>query len=184
MSRVGKLLLSHPNFPIESPFARTVIYIYQDDSVNGTTGVVLNKPSRTSVSIMCEQNGVMFPDTQPLLHMGGPVNPTALLLLHTDEWNSSNTAMAGDKYRISSDNHMFLKISSGNEPVYWRAFSGYASWQPGQLDAEINGIVPYTKDTVWLTADANDDIMFEYDHDEQWEAALDLCSQQTIDHFF
>jgi putative AlgH/UPF0301 family transcriptional regulator len=33
MSRVGKLLIANPNFPSESPFAKSVIYIYQDDEM-------------------------------------------------------------------------------------------------------------------------------------------------------
>jgi|TARA_R110000764_G_scaffold213345_1_gene299729 putative transcriptional regulator len=173
MSRVGKLLIAHPKFPSDSPFTRTVIYVYQDDEVNGTVGVVLNKPSRTSVSIMCDTHDIMYPDTLPMLHLGGPVNMSALLLLHTDEWNSSNTACAGNSYRISSDNHMFLKMSTGNEPIYWRAFSGYVSWQPGQLALED-----------WLTIDASDALLFECNGEDQWIAALDTCSQQTIDHFF
>jgi len=176
-SRIGQLLISHPNFPLQSPFARSLIYIYQDDSVNGTVGAVLNKPSRTSVSSLCEQNGLMFADTQPMMYMGGPVNTGALLLLHTDEWSSINTANAGGKLRISSDNHMFHKISQGNQPVYWRAFFGFASWHPGQLQTEINN-------KMWLTADADESIIYDYSGDKQWNKALELCSQQTIDHFF
>jgi putative transcriptional regulator len=183
-NRVGKILIAHPNFPLQSPFAKSVIYLYQDDSVNGTVGVVLNKASRTSVSMLCEQNKVMFGNTKPMMYMGGPVNTAALLILHSDDWNSSNTANAGKRLRISSDNHMFLKLASGNEPAYWRAFFGYASWAPGQLQAEMEGKFPYGSDTMWLTAEANDDIIFNYDGDKQWQHSVDLCSQQTIDQFF
>ena len=176
-SQLGKLLISHPNFPQQSPFNKSLIYIYQDDSINGTVGVVLNKASRTSVSMLCEQNEIMFGDTQPMMYMGGPVNTGALLILHTDEWASTNTANAGGRLRISSDNHMFLKLSQGNLPIYWRAFFGFASWTPGQLQNEMNS-------SMWLTADADESIIYNYSGDKQWNKALELCSQQTIDHFF
>ena len=182
MSRVGKLLIANPNFPKESPFAKSVIYIYQDDARAGTIGLVLNKPTLT-LTDFCEENGIMFPDTVPMMHTGGPVNPTALVLLHTDDWESSNTASVGNGLRISSDNHMFLKISTGNEPIYWRAFYGLSAWRVGQLDKELAGEFPYVKNT-WLLADATDDIIFNYDSEEQWIMAVDLCSQQTINHFF
>jgi putative transcriptional regulator len=183
MSRVGKLLIANPNFPIQSPFYKSVVYIYQDDSVNGTVGVILNKQSQTSVSEMCDQNQIMFPDTAPLLYVGGPVNTNSLLMLHSDEWASSNTASAGAGIRISSDSFMFHKIATGNEPIYWRIFAGKAAWRVGQLDKELEGKFPYVKN-MWLLADANDDITFNYDGEDQWIKAVDLCSQQTIDHFF
>src|SRR5216684_4518873 len=42
---------------------------------------------------------------------------------------------------------------------------GYAGWAPGQLDAEIqaNG---------WLSVAADDDIVFNPDHDGKWRRAL------------
>jgi len=183
MSRIGKLLIANPNFPSESPFAKTVIYIYQEDEINGTVGVILNKQSRTTVSMICEQNHIMFPDTASMLYMGGPVSPNALLMLHSDEWASSNTAAAGSNLRISSDTVMFHKIATGNEPVYWRTFAGKAAWRPWQLDKELEGKFPYVKN-MWLLADANDDVIFNYDGEDQWIKAVDLCSQQTINYFF
>jgi len=182
MSRVGKLLIANPNFPSESPFAKSVIYVYQDDPDAGTIGLILNKPS-TSVSRFCDMNGVMFPDTEPRIHIGGPVNPSAIILLHTDDWLSTNSASIGNGLRISSDNFMFMKISTGNEPIYWRAFLGISAWRPGQLDTELEGEFPYVKN-MWLIADANDDVIFNYDGEDQWVRAVDLCSQQTINHFF
>jgi putative transcriptional regulator len=182
MSRVGKLLIANPNFPSVSPFAKTVIYIYQDDSSIGTVGVILNKPT-ISVTEFCEDNGIMFPDDQARIHKGGPVSSTSILILHTDEWESSNTVKVGNRLSISSDNHMFLKMSTGNEPIYWRTFYGVSAWHPGQLDKELQGDAPYANN-MWLIADADDDVLFNYDGHDQWVRAVDMCSQQTIAHFF
>ena len=184
-NRLGKLLIAHPHFPERSPFAKSVVYVYQDDAVNGTVGVILNKKSRTSVQALADRNGVMFGDEYPIVHIGGPVNRDALILLHTNDWHSSNTASAGGNLRISSDNHMLPKLAQyTDQPIYWRLFVGAATWIPGQLDAEINGDYPYGSHQMWLTADADEDIIFEYDGEDQWIKAVDLCSQQTINHFF
>jgi putative AlgH/UPF0301 family transcriptional regulator len=78
---------------------------------------------------------------------------------------------------------MFFKMSTGNEPIYWRAFLGISAWKSGQLDTELEGNFPYVKN-MWLLADANDDVIFNYDGEDQWVRAVDLCSQQTINHFF
>ena len=182
MSRVGKLLIANPNFPSESPFAKSVIYIYQDDSKVGTVGLILNKPTG-SVSRFCNENGIMFPDTQPTMHSGGPVNPSALILLHTDDWSSSNSIDIGTGLRISSDHNMFLKMSTGNVPLCWRTFFGVSAWRPGQLDKELESAFPYVKN-MWLIADATEEVIFDYDSEDQWIKAVDLCSQQTINYFF
>jgi putative transcriptional regulator len=182
MSRVGKLLVAHPNFPENSPFCKTVIYIYDDNEVSGTLGFVLNRPT-VSLTDLCEDNGIMFPDTEPRLHLGGPVQTSALSILHSDDWCSTNTGFAGKRLFVSSDNLMLNKIAAGNEPLYWRAFAGRSTWVPGQLDAEIAGSRPYAKNT-WILADADEDVLFNYNGDDQWIKAVDLCSQQTINHFF
>lgn len=185
-SRLGKLLVAHPLFPRESPFSRTVIYIYQDDSVNGTTGVVINKPSRTTVQELCEQTELGF-RSQPkkMVYMGGPVNKSALVMLHSDDWYSQNTASAGNNLRISSDTFMLHKMADGtNQPAYWKLFVGTSNWAPGQLTAEINGTPPFGPRGMWLTCQADEAIMFDTDGDELWHTALDMCSQQTIDQFF
>jgi putative transcriptional regulator len=182
MSRVGKLLIANPAFPQESPFAKGVIYIHEEHTNVGTIGLMLNKPAGT-VSKLCNENGIIFPDMKSKMHSGGPVNPSALLLLHTDDWESSNTISIGTGLRISSDSNMFDKMSTGNEPLYWRAFFGMCAWRPGQLDKELEGNHPYVKN-MWLMATPTEDVIFNYDGEDQWIKSVDLCSQQTIDHFF
>ena len=183
MSRVGKLLIANPNFPSVSPFAKTVIYVYQDDDTVGTVGLILNKPVISTVAEFCEDKGIIFPDNREPMHKGGPVSNTAIIVLHTDDWESSNTVSIGNRLSITSDNLMFLKMSMGAVSAYWRAFYGVSAWHPGQLDKEIGGDMPYVNN-MWLTADPTDAILFEYDGQDQWVKAVELCSQQTIDYFF
>ena len=182
MNRVGKLLIANPNFPTESPFYNSVIYIHQDDEYEGTTGLILNKP-QGSVSRFCDHNGIMFPDTQPAIHYGGPVSETAIMMLHTDDWESNNTVDLRNGLRLSSDSHMFFKMSTGDTPIYWRTFYGMCMWRPGQLDKELAGEYPYIKN-MWLTATPTEDVIFDYDGEDQWVKAVDLCGSQTIDYFF
>jgi len=179
-SRVGKLLIANPTMPTDNPFSRTVIYIYQDNPQLGTWGLVLNRPSKNTVQQLCFDHQVTYPNGGPMVYMGGPVNPTAMVLLHTDDWQSKNTALAGNNLLISSDKFMFLKMSQGNEPIYWRMCVGLSAWSPGQLDMEMKGQFPYDQTHRWLTATPSEDIIFNYDGEDQWDKALELCSQQTI----
>lgn len=182
MTRRGKILIAHPKLPLSNPFHKTVIYLYQDDE-NGSVGVCLNRPSSIPINEISEDKGIIF-DTPRNLYRGGPVNQGALVLLHTDEWNSNNTAEAGKGYRISSDNIMLEKMSQGNAPINWRLMSGFSAWAPRQLDAEMNGTFPYKMENRWLTCDADDSIMFEYDGEEQWQEALTRATTQMVDYYF
>ena len=180
-SHLGKLLIAHPKFP-NSPFAKTVIYIYHDDSVNGTVGVVLNRISQTSVANMCAQEGHSFYDTTTMVQLGGPINKSAIILLHTDDWHSTNTASAGDKLRISSDNHMLRKMADGtDQPAYWKCFIGASVWMPGQLQSELDRPIEHG---TWLTCKADEAIIFMLNGDNLWHTALEMYSQQAVDHFF
>ena len=85
---------------------------------------------------------------------------------------------------VDSDEFMIEKMSTGDHPLYWRMCGGVCGWGPGQLQAEVEGSLPHTRNKGWLTIPTNDRILFEYDGDEQWVQALDLASQQMVDQYF
>lgn len=183
MTTVGNLLIAHPNLRKANPFHKTVIYVYEHND-NGVMGVVLNRNTEFSIQSLFRSKGHLYNNGIPTLHQGGPVNESALVLLHTDEWHSTNTATAGPGLRVSSDGLMFEKMAMGDEPVLWRLFNGMSAWAPGQLEMELKGQFPYRPENSWLTATANDSIVFEYDGEEQWEQAIELSRTQMINQFF
>lgn len=182
-NRVGKLLVAHPNLPKDNWFYRTVVYIYSENDQQ-TLGVTLNVPTTTTFKNICYNKGVIFPSDHPPVHKGGPVGEHSIVILHTDEWIGKNTIQAGTSYRLTSDDMMFERLSLGDTPIYWRAFLGLTAWQPGQLDAELSGTFPYNAANSWLICDANDDILFNCNGEQQWKAAVELCSHQMIQKYF
>lgn len=171
----GKLLVAHPN--LTGFFARTVIFVYQDDPAQGTLGIVLNKPTRYTVEEVINERGLGYYGTEHV-YRGGPVNESAIFLLHEDNWYSSNTMQIGNTgLAITSDSLMIEKLSMDNGPLAWRMCVGVAGWSPGQLQQEMNSIQG------WLTCDANDSIVFAKDGERQWNQALQLCANQTIDSY-
>ena len=65
--------------------------------------------------------------------------------------------------------------------MYWRPYVGLTAWEPGQLDAELNGRFPYTQAHSWLTCDATDELLFGVHGHDQWKAAVEFASTQMID---
>lgn len=184
MSYAGKVLIAHPNIESGNIFKSTVIYIYQDDDKLGTLGVILNKKSRYTIADVCADKNIIFGDTTKYVYHGGPVNQQALVLLHSDEWKSSNTADAYNNLCVTSDNLMLEKIARGDEPAYWRLFGGMSGWQPGQLEAELSGEWPYRPENSWLVATISDEDLFLLDGKEQWQTAFNQCSKQLYDQYF
>jgi putative transcriptional regulator len=182
-NRVGKILIAHPNLPQGNPFEKAVIYIYQDDS-QGTFGLVINKPTQWTMEQVCADRNLDYFGPTRLLHYGGPVNTGALCLIHSDDWESSNTVNIKNGISLSSDSFMIEKIGSASLPAYWRMCVGICAWQPGQLDMELKGAPPYRPENSWLLANATDSILFDYDNEMQWKKAVELSSRQMINQYF
>lgn len=182
-NRKGKLLIAHPNLAQDQFFYRSVIYVYEDGS-KGTLGVVVNKHTDHKVKDLCKSKGIHFPSGNPMIYQGGPVNPGSIVILHSDEWASGNTMYAGGRFNLSSDELMFEKIAMGDQPAYYRVMAGISVWSPGQLDMELKASFPYSPANSWLTATANDSIIFDYDGEEQWHKAIKLSSQEMIHTYF
>src|SRR4051794_29616968 len=74
----GRLLIAGPTL-LDSNFARTVVLVGEHNE-DGALGVVLNRPSETTV-------GEAVPDLEDLtdlddpVYVGGPVQPSAVLVL-------------------------------------------------------------------------------------------------------
>jgi putative AlgH/UPF0301 family transcriptional regulator len=182
MGRVGKLLIAHPKLTVSSPFHKSVILIYSE-TPQGVTGLIINKPSRFTFSDLAEARGLEYPLTKDYLRSGGPVNDKALLMLHTDDWSSTNTVDICSGLRISSDDFMLEKLAQGYQPTYWRMMGGICAWQSGQLEMELKGQEPYRPENSWLTCKSNEDIIFTYDGERQWEKAVELSSRQMFNQY-
>ena len=172
----GKLLVAHPMLT-SGLFARSVVYIYQDDLNNGTLGLILNKPTPYKVSSLLAERNMDYLGSEHV-YKGGPVNEQAIVMLHEDNWYSSNTIQTSKGLAISSDIHMMEKLSMDNKPTEWRSFAGISAWSPGQLKAELKS------SKGWLTCDADPSIVFAKDGERQWNRAVQMCANQMIDSYF
>ena len=173
----GKLLVAKPHVMKDPHFAKSVVYIYeQTDKV--CIGLILNKPSYMNVADIQQMRGEPNSGAKGSLYRGGPVSEQSLLLLHTDDWMSTNTIRATHGNCISSDELMLEKIAHNNLPKCWRLMSGMSTWLVPQLQSEIY------KHKAWLVVEPNQEIFYNYDEEDQWEAGINLASKRLIEDFF
>lgn len=173
----GKLLVANPQTMRDPRFAESVVYIYEQSN-DVILGLILNKKSKMTLADLHAMRGYHNSGACGYLYKGGPVSEQSLLLLHTDDWISTNTIIATHGNCISSDELMLEKMVSNNMPHSWRLMSGISTWTLPQLQAEVYA------HNAWLVVEPNAEIFYSYDEEEQWKSAIQLASSQMVDSFF
>ena len=104
-----------------------------EHSEEGALGVVLNRPSETTVGEAVSELGQLL-DVDDPLYVGGPVQPSALIVLA--EFDRPDAAAL-----LAFENVGVLAGDAADDPVLGvrrsRGFVGHAGWGPGQLDSEM-----------------------------------------------
>ncbi len=117
-------------------FAKTVILLVAYDE-HGAQGVVLNRPSPIRVSRALPD----LPKSKapsPYIYLGGPVAPTQMrILLQTDKPSEDMQQVLENVYLSGSLGVLQDLITQAQPTPRFRAFAGYAGWEPGQLEREI-----------------------------------------------
>ena len=149
-------------------FYKTVVLMLEHTK-QGSTGIVLNRPSSVRVAHALAGHFTL-PDTNEVVFIGGPVEPTALVILHDDENLGSSDSSPAPGVFVGGSAESFEQVltsSVSDEEVRacFRVFSGYSGWGEGQLDAEIER-------GDWLIHSGSHDLVFKTDPYEVYEAAL------------
>src|SRR5437660_360898 len=128
----GQLLIAGPTL-LDPNFWRTVVLIIEH-SEEGALGLVLNRPSETSVGDAVPQlTELVDPDED--LRIGGPVQPSSVIVLAEFEDPSDAALIAFEDVGVLGTGMPVEELSAGVRTA--RAFAGHSGWGPGQLDAEL-----------------------------------------------
>jgi putative transcriptional regulator len=139
--KAGRLLVATPLLEDQN-FRRTVVLVVEHEDVQGTLGVVLNRPSTIDVGQVLEQwTGVA---TEPsVVFRGGPVAPDTALALAMipgrDEpvgWRALDGAPALARLGLLDLDTPPRLLAPAITSL--RVYAGYAGWSPDQLQAEID----------------------------------------------
>jgi putative transcriptional regulator len=155
----GQLLIAGPGL-LDPNFWRTVVLIVEH-SEDGALGLVLNRPSETTVGEAVTELGDLL-DVDDPLYIGGPVQPSALIVLGEFEDPEDAALVAFEDIGV-------LAGGSQDDPApvlrRGRAFVGHAGWGPGQLDSELER-------GDWITEPARTQDAFSDDPGALWETVL------------
>ncbi len=157
----GKLLLDGGDLT-GSFFHRSVVLIC-DHSPEGAFGLVLNRSSGSRVGELVVANLPVILKDSPLF-LGGPVQPTALSFIHSDNFIPDANVFPNLSMGHSLDELVEVGESFSNSKKV-KMFAGYAGWSAGQLESEM-------KRKSWLTFPASLELVFETPPDQLWPKIL------------
>lgn len=159
---VGKLLLASPSMK-DPRFHQTVILLCQH-SAQGTMGIILNKPLNNMRLQELVQQFNLQADLKTgaeQVYFGGPVETVRGFVLHTDEYDSSETQSILPCIKLTATLDVVRKIVQNDGPRKSLMALGYAGWGPDQLDQEL-------REHSWNIAEASETMMYDLPNDERW----------------
>jgi putative transcriptional regulator len=153
-SLVGRLLVAMPGIS-DSRFEHAVILIcaHRPDHA---MGLRLDRPAPgVDLKKVLDKLKTEAPDEAAgrRVLIGGPVERERGFVLHTDDWLIDDASLA------------FAMVDPAAGPHRSVLLLGYAGWGEGQLEDELG-------ENVWLTADADPELIFDVDYDGKWARAV------------
>ena len=145
-------------------FYRTVVLLVEHGE-DGAMGLVVNRP--TDVEVRQALAGHFeLPDATDPVYYGGPVEPSALFVLHDSvEFSGGELPLASGLF-VGNSRDAFEGIvrshEAGDEDLHFRVFAGCAGWGPGQLEDEMSR-------GDWVLTPPDDDPLLTLDPYEHWE---------------
>ena len=151
-SLTGKLLIASPSMP--DYFHRSVIVVVEH-SDEGAFGLVLNRPSETTVG-QASPELVEVIGEEHVLFVGGPVQPNAVTAIgeHLDPSDATKLIVGAVG---------MVDLDEPPELSRLRVFAGYAGWSAGQLDGEL-------EQEAWIVEEIHPDDPFA--EGDLWAGAL------------
>jgi len=155
----GRFLVATNNLA-NSSFKETVIFVTHYSSL-GATGIAINRPAHIPLN-------QAFPSVKELskitdtLYLGGPVKTDGIfVLIKTQQPDTGMKQVVDDIYFTVGLDPVINNIPKANGGGQTRAYAGYSSWGPGQLQFEI-------KRGDWLIVESDFNIIFDKDIESLW----------------
>lgn len=146
-------------------FSKSVIYLYEH-SPKGAMGIVVNQSLQITLENLLQHLDIEVLDKDiadlPVL-AGGPVGPEQGFVIH----DRLDPNVDKDKVvAISASKDMLRDIGQGNGPENFIVALGYAGWEQGQLENEINR-------NDWLIAPIKPSVLFTTPLEQRWQKAAE-----------
>lgn len=157
----GQLLVAAPSL-LDPNFRRTVVLVTEHGPA-GAMGLVLNRPSESTVGEALDELADLLDDEEPV-YVGGPVEEGAVMVLaELDEPEEAAAIVLGEDVGFLPAG--FDPDAVGAVTRRARVFAGYAGWGERQLEGEL-------EEGSWILEPASSDDVFSERPDALWSDVL------------
>lgn len=171
-SLANHLLIAMPNLD-DAFFEKSVVYICEH-SEHGALGITLSTELEadyqelfTHLKLPIAQNNAEKIDLKRKLLAGGPVAQERGFILHQPIGNWDSSLTITDHLALSTSEDILSAIAKHEGPEQARIALGYAGWDAGQLEKEL-------ETNSWLYVEANSKMLFETPANKLWDNAAQL----------
>lgn len=161
----GQLLVATPM--VDDSFMHSVILMLEHNE-EGAMGLVINRPVPDihyedlydQLKLDDAENARLAP-----VFFGGPVEVNrGFVMFSNDRKEAYEDTLDVGNVVVTTSLQVLKDIAMGNAPINHRIILGYAGWEAGQLEAEM-------EENSWLTVPATPELIFSADHHLSWEQA-------------
>jgi len=150
-------------------FERTVIYMCQYDET-GAMGFVINKSfGEIEFKKILTQMGVLEKQIDQVenipVYYGGPVDIAKGYVLHSSDFKDKTTEVYKNGIHMTANTHILEELALGKGPKKSIFILGHSSWEPGQLEREI-------EHNSWFLVPSKKNLILDHECDKKWDQAL------------
>lgn len=161
-------------------FQKSVIYVF-NHSADGAMGLIINQPIEL-VNYNALLEGMNLPkgtgDREIPVYFGGPVERVRGFVIHSTDYFREFSLARSSELAVTASSAILTDIVAGNGPKHAALVVGYAGWNPGQLEQEI-------EQNSWISVPATAELMFNTDNELKWATAskslgIDMAFFSTV----
>ncbi|MBM3927649.1 MAG: YqgE/AlgH family protein [Sphingomonadales bacterium] len=162
----GQFLLAMPGIG-DPRFDRAVIAMCSHDETGALgigIGTVIDGLSFHDMLTQLDIAPGDVPDVP--VHLGGPCETRRGFVLHSRDWGGADTIDVAGRWSMSGTIDVLRAIAGGTGPRHWLPALGYAGWDAGQLDGEMQR-------HGWFNVAGDDALLFDTPAEERWTAGFE-----------
>lgn len=174
MSQIETIQSLQNHFLIAMPvlsddyFARSVAFIVEHTK-DGAMGIVINQPStmtfREMIKIADKTVAIADDVNEKIVVCGGPVHPDRGFVLHSSKPGYASSINVTSDIMVTTSKDILSELGQQTGPEKSVVALGYAGWDAGQLEQEI-------QENTWLTIEADYGLLFDTPIHQKWQAAV------------
>jgi len=154
---------------LRDPEYRQTVLIASPTANGGHVGVIINRPTRRSLSSLFPEHEPSKKVVEPVF-FGGPFSTTALVaVVRGDASPGQGSLLMMSNLYLAINVNTIDKIIE-ERPTDARFYVGYVGWRPGELRREIDR-------GLWHVLNPDVNTIFRKDTDTMWEEMLRMSRQ-------